>query len=143
MQIKQHSFTITQPLTAVGPGTDLFIAGASIFEIPDFEPPLQRVTVVGINLPDPDTFGPFNSYIATLTIPNEVAEELASFILEPTPDLSVWAGIFILDFGGTLPPINASVRPGLNGERIGPVILQGSVLGEQVNEIGTIHPQFR
>ncbi|MHB1127480.1 MAG: hypothetical protein ACYC2T_11100 [Bacillota bacterium] len=58
MEIRVHSFTTTNPLTPVGPAAELFIAGASIFEITDFEPPLQRVTIVGINLPDPDTFGP-------------------------------------------------------------------------------------
>ncbi|SJZ59795.1 hypothetical protein [Selenihalanaerobacter shriftii] len=129
-----HSYVETHPLEPVGPAEDLFIVGVSVFEITDFEPPLQRATVVGINLPDPGTFGPYNSYIATLEIPNDPAEELTDVPLEPTPNEDVWAGTTFLDFGGTLPPIDVSVRPQQeDGTRIGPVILQGTVFGEEVD----------
>lgn len=127
MKNRQLSFIETNPLLPVGPAADLFIAGASVFEITVFEPPLQRVTVVGINLPEPDTFGPYDAYLATLVIPGEPEEELTSFILEPTLDASIWAGLTFLDFGGTLFPINAIVRP-ISLERMGPIILEGPVI---------------
>ncbi|MHB1419900.1 MAG: hypothetical protein ACYCX4_10020 [Bacillota bacterium] len=129
MKDNVHSFTTTNPLTPVGPAADLFIAGASIFEITDFEPPLQRVTIVGINLPDPDTFGPFDIYVATLEVPGNIPDIIAKIILKPTADKSVWAGTTNLTFGGTLPTLNVTVRPQQNNTRIGPVILQGPVFG--------------
>ena len=130
MKIKQIYFIETNPLQPVGPAQDLFISGASIFEITNFEPPLQRVSVVGVNLPNPGIFGPFDSYVATLTIPvdGEEPQELASFVLEPTFNEQIWGGSTLLDFGGTLPEINAAVRPQLDGERVGPVILEGPVV---------------
>ncbi|MTI96286.1 MAG: hypothetical protein FH749_12555 [Firmicutes bacterium] len=123
-------FITTNVLEPVGPASQLFISGVSIFEITIFEPPLQRVTLVAINLPDPDTFGPFDQYVATLEIPGESAPQ-EEIVLLPTPDEAVWAGSTLLTFGGTLPTINAFIRPQLNGVRVGPVILQGRVVSAE------------
>lgn len=138
MEIKQHSFTTTNPLTPVGPAENLFISGASVFEITDFTPPVQRVTIVGINLPDPGIFGPYDTYVATLQVPDDL-NPLASFILEPTLDNIVWAGTTLLDFGGTLPPINVTIRPQSFDEvQIGADILQGPVLAVDMQ---TVQPE--
>ena len=75
---------------------------------------------------EPDTFGPYDSYVATLTIPGSL-QPLATLFLIPTGDNQNWAASTLLDFGGTLPNINVSVRPQLGFERIGDVILQGQV----------------
>ncbi len=124
---RNQEFIVTHPLLPTGPAEQLFIAGASVFEITIFTPPLQRVTILGINLPEPDTFGPFDSYVATLTVPDEL-EPLATLTLKPTVDNENWVATTLLDFGGTLPPnINASVRPQLGTDRVGEVILQGTV----------------
>lgn len=119
-------FIVTNPLYPVGPAKELFIAGASVFEITEFLPPIQRVTILGINLPDPDTFGPYSSYWATLAIP-KTPGTLATFPLVRTEDGQNWVGTTLLDFGGTLPPIQVVVRPQLGEEQIGAVILQGKV----------------
>ena len=65
-ETNQQDFIEVNPLLPTGPAEELFVAGASVFEITVFTPPVQRVTILAINLPDPDTFGPFDSYIATL-----------------------------------------------------------------------------
>lgn len=122
----QEDFIVVNPLEPTGPARLLFIAGASVFEITALTPPLQRVTVLGINLPEPDTFGPFDSYVATLQVPGDL-QPLATFTLFPTADNQNWAASTLLDFGGTLPPINVTVRPQLGTQRIGPVILAGPV----------------
>ena len=120
-----EAFVETHPLTPVGPAAALFIAGVSAFEITPFEPPVQRVTVVGVNLPPPDTFGPFyNAYVATLLADGD---QVGQFVLQPTPDQSVWGGTVLLTFGGTLFPIQVAVRPQQDNLRIGPVILEGPV----------------
>ncbi len=119
-------FIETKPLYPTGPAEQLFIAGASVFEITGFTPPIQRVTILGINLPEPDTFGPYDSYVATLTVPDSL-EPLATLPLIPTVDNQNWVGTTLLDFGGTLPTINAEIRPQLGSDRIGEVILQGQV----------------
>ena len=119
-------FIETNPLDPTEHAEDLFIAGASVFEITTFTPPLQRVTILGINLPDPDTFGPYDSYVATLTVPDSL-EPLATIPLIPTKDKENWVGTTLLEFGGTLPTIIAEVRPQLGSDRIGEVILQGQV----------------
>jgi|GEM_PF-1977353 len=134
MEIKQHSFTTTNPLTPVGPAKNLFIAGASVFEITDFTPPLQRVTILGINLPDPGVFGPFDMYVAILEVAGDNNAPLAEIILEPTIDRLNWVGTAFLEFGGTLPPLVVSVRPQMGDNRIGPVILEGPVFGTPMNE---------
>lgn len=121
-----QDFIVTNPLTPTGPAEDLFVAGASIFEITTFNPPIQRVTILGINLPEPDTFGPYNSYVATLTVEGS-SEPLETLTLVPTRDNENWVGTTLLDFGGTLPNINVSIRPQFGTERIGDVILQGPV----------------
>ncbi len=127
MVINSSEFIETNPLTPVGPASQLFIAGAAVFEITDFEPPVQRVTIVGINLPEPDTFGPFDTYVATLIDPDQ--DVITTLILEPTENQQVWAQTTLLTFGGTLFPIDVSVRPQqLDDERMGPVILEGPVL---------------
>lgn len=128
MEKLQHSFITTNPLVPVGPAADLFIAGVSVLEITDFEPPLQRVTVVGINLPDPDTFGPYANYVANLIVPNETMEEVGMVFLEPTFSQEVWAGVTFLNFGGTLFPIDVQVRPVGDEGQIGPVILEGPLI---------------
>lgn len=120
-----QDFIVTNPVNPVGPAKKLFIAGASVFEITVFTPPLQRVTILGINLPEPDTFGPYDSYIATLTVAGTI-EPLATLVLLPTADSQNWAATTFLDFGGTLPTIDVAVRP-QSTERIGDVILQGTV----------------
>lgn len=112
-------------LLPTGPAEQLFIAGASVFEITIFTPPIQRVTILAINLPDPDTFGPYDRYIATLLVPGS-SESLAILYLEPTADNQNWVATTLLDFGGTLPIIKVEVRPA-GFERIGEVILQGQV----------------
>lgn len=122
----QASSITTHALLPTGPAAELFIAGASVFEITIFTPPVQRVTILGINLPDPDTFGPFNSYVATLSVPGSL-EPLATLTLVPTRDNKNWVATTLLDFGGTLPEINVTVRPQFDSERIGEVILQGPV----------------
>lgn len=119
-------FIETNPLYPTGPAEQLFIAGASAFEITTFTPSVQRVTILGINLPDPDTFGPYNRYVAYLTVPNE-PEPLATLSLVPTTDNKNWVASTLLFFGGTLFPINVSVRPQFGTERIGEIILQGQV----------------
>jgi len=116
-------------LDVVGPAAELFVAGISLFEITDFTPPLQRVTIVGINLPDPDTFGPFDQYVATLTVPDTVPQVLDTFPLEPTVSAAGWVGVTFLTFGGTLPMIEVAVRPQSFDDRVGPVILQGIIFG--------------
>ena len=122
----EQEFIITHPLTPTGPAEELFIAGASVFEITTFTPPLQRVTILGINLPEPDTFGPYNSYVATLTTEGS-PEPLATLTLIPTRDNENWVATTLLDFGGTLPNINVTVRPVSGTELIGDVILEGPV----------------
>lgn len=115
----------THAILPTGPAKKLFIAGASVFEITVFTPPLQRVTILGINLPDPDTFGPFDSYAATLEVQGET-EPLATLFLSPTGDNQNWAASTLLEFGGTLPNIYVTVRP-TSFNRIGPAILEGPV----------------
>lgn len=121
-----QNYIETNPLYPTGPAEQLFIAGASVFEITIFTPPIQRVAVLGINLPEPDTFGPYDSYAAVLMTSNST-EPLATLILKPTEDKQNWVATTLLDFGGTLPNINVSIRPQLNSDRIGNVILQGQV----------------
>lgn len=121
-----QTFIETNPLIPTGPAEQLFISGASVFEITVFTPPVQRVTILGINLPEPNTFGPFDSYVATLTIPDSL-EPLATLPLIPTKDKQNWVATTLLDFGGTLPTINAEIRPQLGSDRIGEIILQGQV----------------
>lgn len=48
-------FIEVNPLLPTGPAEQLFIAGTSAFEITTFTPPIQRVTILAINLPNPDT----------------------------------------------------------------------------------------
>ncbi len=120
-----QEFIVTNPLFPIGPAEQLFIAGASAFEITIFTPPIQRVTILGINLPEPNTFGPYDSYVATLEIPGSL-QPLATLFLMPTTDNQNWAATTLLEFGGTLPNINVSVRP-QSFERIGNIILQGQV----------------
>lgn len=119
-------FVVANPLLPTGPAEQLFIAGASVFEITIFTPPIQRVTILAINLPDPDTFGPYDSYVATLTVPGS-DESLDTLFMVPTEDNQNWVASTLLDFGGTLPNIEVSVRPQSGFERIGDVILQGPV----------------
>lgn len=120
-----QDFIELNPLLPTGPAEQLFISGASVFEITIFTPPIQRVTILAINLPDPDTFGPYDSYIATLLVPGSL-EPLAVLYLEPTGDNQNWVATTLLDFGGTLPNIEVEVRP-TGFERVGEVILQGQV----------------
>lgn len=122
----QPSFITTNPLIPTGPAAHLFVAGAAVFEITVFEPPIQRVTLVGINLPPPGIFGPFSEYKATVLVSGDTAT-VAEFFLLPTIDSAVWAGTTLLDFGGTLPNLKAVVRPVLNGVRQGAVILKGTI----------------
>jgi hypothetical protein len=126
MNGKQQDFITTNPLQPTGPAAQLFIAGASVFEITVFTPPIQRVTILGINLPEPDTFGPYDSYVAILEVPGSL-QPLATLFLVPTEDNQNWVASTLLDFGGTIPNINVSVRPQLGVERIGDIILQGPV----------------
>ena len=126
-------FITTNSLEPTGPASELFIAGASVFEITPFLPPLQRVTILGINLPDQDTFGPYQYYVATIAPPDDPDNVIAAMFLEPTPDMQLWAATTFLEFSGTLPPMNVYVRPQLNDFRIGPVILQGPVLAEELD----------
>ena len=116
----------TNPLFPVGPAEQLFIAGASVFEITIFEPPLQRVTILGINLPDPDTFGPYDRYEARLFTTNAVQDVIDTVDLVPTLDNQNWVGTTFLEFGGTLFPIFAEVRP-VSDTRVGPAILEGQI----------------
>ena len=121
-----QDFIIVNPILPTGPAEQLFIAGASVFEITVFTPPIQRVTILGINLPEPNTFGPYDSYIATLTVPGS-DEPLQTLYLVPTEDRQNWVASTLLDFGGTLPNINVQVRPQSGFDRIGEVILEGPV----------------
>lgn len=134
MDNKQHSFTTTNPLTPMGPAKQLFVAGASVFEITDFTPPLQRVTILAINLPDPGVFGPFDMYVALLSVAGEENAPLAEIVLEPTIDRLNWVGTVFLEFGGTIPPLVVAVRPQMGDNRIGPVIMEGSVFGTLPDE---------
>lgn len=120
-----QEFIEVNPLLPTGPAEQLFIAGASVFEITAFIPPIQRVTILAINLPDPDTFGPYNNYVATL-LTSGTSEPLAELYLEPTEDRQNWVATTFLDFGGTLPNIRVEVRP-TGFERIGEVVLRGRV----------------
>ncbi|MDR7871351.1 MAG: hypothetical protein RIN55_10845 [Tissierellaceae bacterium] len=120
-----QDFIEVNELLPTGPAQQLFIAGASVFEITEFTPPIQRVTILAINLPDPDTFGPFDRYVAILLTPGSM-EPLAVIDLEPTVDEQNWVGSTLLDFGGTLPDIRVEVRP-VSFDREGPVILEGQV----------------
>ncbi len=125
VEVAQNDFIVANELLPTGPAEQLFIAGASVFEITEFIPPIQRVTILGINLPEPNTFGPFNDYIARLLTPGST-EPLANLVLEPTDDEENWVASTLLDCGGTIPNIRVEVRPsGFN--RIGPVILEGTV----------------
>lgn len=120
-----QDFIEVNKLLPTGPAEQLFIAGASVFEITIFTPPIQRVTILAINLPDPDTFGPYGNYVATLLSPRS-SEPLAELYLEPTEDKQNWVATTFLSFGGTLPNIKVEVRPtGL--EHVGEVILRGKV----------------
>ena len=120
------SFLVTNPLRPTGPAAQLFIAGAGLFEITAYEPPVQRVTIVGVNLPDPGIFGPYSNYLAIILAPGNPSP-IAEINLSPTLAGSVWAGSQLLTFGGTLPRLFAEVRPVLYGVRQGPVILIGTV----------------
>lgn len=121
-----HSFIETGALIATGPAEQLFIAGISGFEITDFEPPLQRVTIVGINLPDPEVFGPYDAYEAVILDPEQGV--VTEFQLSPVPDQRLWAGATFLTFGGTLFPMTGIVRPiALAGNLTGPTILEGTI----------------
>ncbi len=122
---ENQAFVVTNALNPTGPAEQLFIAGISAFEITVFDPPVQRVTILGINLPEPDTFGPYDSYVATLEIPGSF-EPLETLYLFPTGDSQNWAASVWLFFGGTLPNINVTVRP-QSGDRVGDIILQGPV----------------
>jgi len=122
----EQDFIVTNPLTPVGPARQLFIAGASIFEITPFTPPIQRVTILGINLPEPDTFGPFDRYVATLTAVGST-DPLTTINLVPTEDTQNWIATTFLDFGGTLPNITVTIRPESISGQVGKVILQGPV----------------
>lgn len=96
-----------------------------MFEITIFVPPIQRVTILAINLPDPDTFGPYDSYLASLFTQGSL-EPLEVLYLEPTIDRQNWVANTLLDFGGTLPNIRAEIRPS-GFERTGPVIMEGQI----------------
>lgn len=122
----EQDFIVTNPLTPVGPAKQLFIAGVSIFEITPFTPPIQRVTILAINLPEPDTFGPYDRYVAILTATGS-PDPIATLILDPTEDKQNWIATTFLDFGGTLPNINVTVRPESGAGQIGKIILQGPV----------------
>ncbi len=123
--INNNDFIEVKPLLPTGPAEQLFIAGASVFEISIYTPPIQRVTILGINLPDPDTFGPYDNYVATLLVKGSL-EPLAELYLQPTLDNQYWVASTTLDFGGTLPNIEVEVRP-MGYERIGEVILKGKI----------------
>ncbi len=123
MANEEQDFIEVNALLPTGPAKELFIAGASVFEITEFTPPVQRVTILGINLPDPDTFGPYDSYTATLTIPGSDVP-LSTLYLVPTGDNQNWVANTLLDFGGTIPNIDVTVRP-VSYDRMGEVILQG------------------
>lgn len=121
-----HSFIEAGALVATGPAEQLFIAGISGFEITDFEPPLQRVTIVGINLPDPAVFGPYDAYEAAVLDPDQ--DVVTEFQLLPIPSQRIWAGTTFLTFGGTLFPMTAIVRPiALATNQNGPAILEGTI----------------
>lgn len=121
-----HSFIEAGALVATGPAEQLFIAGISGFEITDFEPPLQRVTIVGINLPDPGVFGPYDAYEAVVLDPEQGV--VTEFQLFPIPDQRIWAGTAFLTFGGTLFPMTGIVRPiALASNITGPAILEGTI----------------
>lgn len=120
-----QSFVETHPLTPVGPAAGLFISGVSVFEITVFTPPIQRVSVIGINLPDPGVFGPFTMYVATVSPTDNPEDVITQIILLPTPDRLFWAGTTFLTFGGTLFPMTVTVRPVQDETFIGPVILEG------------------
>lgn len=121
---KGLSFVDVKALLPTGPAEQLFIAGASVFEITTFIPPIQRVTILAINLPDPDTFGPYESYLATITIAG-TDDFVADLFLQPTSDKENWVASTFISFGGTIPPLEVSVRPVDFNDRIGEVILQG------------------
>lgn len=121
-----QDFVVANPLLPVGPAEQLFIVGASVFELTIFTPPIQRVTILGVNLPDPGTFGPYDSYVATLTVPGS-DEPLDTIFMIPTVDNENWVASTFLDFGGTLPNIEVSIRPQAGFDRVGPVILEGPV----------------
>lgn len=123
--IHSQEFSQVNALSPTGPAEELFILGASVFEITIFTPPVQRVTILGINLPDPDTFGPYDSYIATLTSPGSEIP-LGTLFLVPTVDSQNWVASTLLEFGGTLPNIVVTIRP-IGNDRIGEVILKGDV----------------
>jgi hypothetical protein len=123
--VNSRDFIEVNPVFPAGPAENLFIAGASVFEITAFTPPVQRVTILAINLPEPDTFGPYNEYAAILTVQGS-AEPLETLILEPTEDNSNWAASTLLFFGGTIPMIDVEVRP-IGFEREGEAILRGQV----------------
>jgi hypothetical protein len=122
------SFAEAQVLEPAGPAAQLFIAGVSLFEITDFEPPVQRATVSVVNLPNPGLFGPYNMYRATLFFepPDNEPEPITDIELVPTADENVWAGTTLLTFAGTLAPISVTVVP-LRQESVGPVIVEGPV----------------
>lgn len=123
------SFGEVNILEPVNAGAELFIAGMSLFELTVFEPPLQRVTVTGVNLPDPDTFGPFDQYSAEVMTAD--GDPVATLILQPTSDQSVWAGTAFLDFGGTIPPLMTRVLPLTPGSYASDSpILEGPLFGD-------------
>lgn len=125
-KIESLSFVEVNPLLPAGPAEQLFIAGASIFEITTFIPPIQRVTILAINLPEPNTFGPYESYVATITVAG-TDEFVSELFLFPTDNKDNWVASAFLTFGGTLPPLEVAIRPVDYGDRIGEVILQGPV----------------
>ncbi|MDR7855052.1 hypothetical protein [Tissierella sp.] len=124
--IKEEDFIVVNSLIPVGPAEQLFIAGVSVFEITEFTPPIQRVTILGINLPRPSIFGPYDIYVAVLTATGS-SDPLATLTLIPTEDERNWVATTFLDFGGTLPNINVSVRPESFSNHIGNPILEGPV----------------
>ena len=88
-------------------------------------PPIQCVTILGINLPDPGILGPFDSYTAVLTAVGS-SVPLATVPLIPTADNKNWVATTFLQFGGTLPEIEVEVRP-QSETRVGEAILEGRV----------------
>jgi len=126
----ENSFIEVNMLNAMGPGTALFISGFGSFELTAFDPPVQRAVVVGVNLPAPGTFGPYDNYnlILKFVLPDTPPQTIDELILKSSPDRSIWSGVTLLTFECTLDPIRTTVRP--QGQRwVGEPILQGFIFG--------------
>ncbi|WP_413816892.1 hypothetical protein [Priestia megaterium] len=88
--------------------------------------PRTNISILGVHLPDPSSYGQYDSYEGYATIPNEISWR---FRMYPTPeeDGPTWAGRIDLI---TADMRNVKVQIRLSNaklEKLGPPVLQGKI----------------